>query len=183
MEWALTPIRLVGYSHKISATIAQHILQAGHHFRQRVNSWVSVYFFPLLIVVGFSDACNLEKLQHIIMSSRENNRIQKQVIDSDFERVINTLKEDMNWKFDLELNSRTMKERMFRMRNCSMVAVRHIRKQCVNYWDIVHYEKEAGSCILGNGEKKGSIAVAMECRYVSNEGMSECHIEPLFSMP
>lgn len=56
------------------------------------------------------------------MSSRENKRIQKQVIDSDFERVINILKGDMNWKFDLELKSRTMKERMFRMRNCSMVA-------------------------------------------------------------
>lgn len=44
------------------------------------------------------------------MTSRENKRIQKQVIDSDFERVINTLKEDMGWKFDLELKSRTIKE-------------------------------------------------------------------------
>lgn len=51
------------------------------------------------------------------MTSRENKRIQKQVIDSDLERVINTLKEDMNWKSDLELKSRVMKERMFRMRN------------------------------------------------------------------
>lgn len=56
------------------------------------------------------------------MTSKENKRIQKQVIDSDFERVINTLKEDMDWKFDLELKSRTMKEKMFKMRNCSTVA-------------------------------------------------------------
>lgn len=56
------------------------------------------------------------------MTSKENNRIQKQVIDSHFGRIISTLKEDMDWKFDLELKSRTMKERMFRMRNCSMLA-------------------------------------------------------------
>ena len=66
-------------------------------------------FFLCFIVVGFIDACNLEMYQHnrrdkyIIMTSRENKRIQKQVIDSDFERVISTLKEDMDWKFDLEL--------------------------------------------------------------------------------